>query len=69
MATKEKNKLGGLTMPDSLYETRPQGIMVVVFGIAKSLISFVEFNSHDSLQTCVIDGIGHCLVCRLIVIL
>ena len=38
--------------------------MVVVFSVAKSLICFVEFNSHDSLQACLIEGIGHCVTCR-----
>ena len=46
-------------MPDSLYETRPQGIMVVVFNVGKSSICFVEYNSHDSLQARLIEGIGH----------
>ena len=46
-------------MPDFLYETRLQGIMVVVFSIAKSSICFVEYNSHDSLQARLIERAGH----------
>ena len=33
--------------------------MVVVFSVAKSSVCFVEYNSHDSLQARVIEGIGH----------
>ena len=32
--------------------------MVVVFSIAKSSICFVEYNSHDSPQVHLIEGIG-----------
>ena len=33
--------------------------MVVVFSVAKTSICFVEYNSHDSLQARLIEGIGH----------
>ena len=46
-------------IPDSPYETRLQGIMVAVFSVVKSSICFVEYNSYDSLQARVIEGIGH----------
>ena len=46
-------------MPNSLYETRLQRVMVVVFNVAKSSVCFVEYSSHDSLQARVIEGIGH----------
>ena len=45
-------------MPNFPDEARVQGIMVVVFSVAKSLICFVEYNSHDSLQAHLIEGIG-----------
>ena len=31
----------------------------VVFSVVKSSICFVEHNSHDSLQACLIEGIGN----------
>ena len=43
-------------MPDSAYETHLQGIMGVVF---KIVFSIAEYNSHDSLQVHLIEGIGH----------
>ena len=46
-------------MSDSPYEICLQEIMVVVFSVAKSLICFVEYNSHDSLQPRFLEGIGH----------
>ena len=49
-------------MPDSLYGTRLQGFMVVVFIAAKSRAWFDEYIYHDSLQARAIEGIGHCSV-------
>ena len=47
-------------MLDSLYyERHLQGINVVVFSVAKSSICFVEYNFHNSMQTCLKEGIGH----------
>ena len=46
-------------MPNPSFETCLQGIMPVVFSIAKSSICFIEYNSHDSLQARLIEGIGH----------
>ena len=48
-------------MPDSLYGARLQGIMVVVFIVAKSRAWFDGYNYHDSLQARAIEGIGHWL--------
>ena len=47
-------------MPNSFYETRLQGIMVVVFSVAKSWTCFVKHNYHDSLHARLIEGIGDC---------
>ncbi len=46
----EENKQSYLTMPDSLYGTCLQGIMVVVFIFAKSRACFDVYNYHDFLQ-------------------
>ena len=46
-------------MIDSPYETRLQGILVVVFSVAKYSICYAEYNSRDTLQARLIEGISH----------
>ncbi len=46
-------------MPDSLYGTRLQGIMVVVFITPCARLSNVEYNYRDTLQAHALDGIRH----------
>ena len=48
-----------IAMPNSPYEMHLQGIMVVLFNVAKSSICLVEYSSHDFLQVHLIEGIGH----------
>ncbi len=47
------------TMTNLLHNARLQGIMVVVFIVSKSSACFDEYNYHDFLQGCVIEGIRH----------
>ena len=50
-----------ISMPDSLYDARLQGIMVDVFIKPCTRLSNDEYNYRDSLQARAIEGIGHCL--------
>lgn len=43
----------------SFYETRLQGIMVAVLFKTNIQSQDIEYNYHDSLQACLIEGIGH----------
>ena len=48
-------------MPNALYETRPAGIIRVVFSVEKAGICFVQYNYHNSLQEWLIEGIENCV--------
>ena len=48
-------------MPKALYETRLQGIIIVVFSVAKSGACLVQYNYHDFLHARLIEGIEDCV--------
>ena len=48
-----------LPIANSLYETHLQGIMGVVFNKTYQRLGNPEYNYHNFLRACLIEGIGH----------
>lgn len=49
-------------MPDFLYDTVLQGVMVDLFIKTCASLGNAEYNHHDSLQVCLVEGIDHSII-------